>query len=75
LEWTLGALGGLLAKVNQHLILDGRNAEAVVNGVMFTETAGTWRTIHCSTISNPSPAVISCTKGPCKITRTSFGGV
>lgn len=37
LEWTLGALGGFLAKVNQHLILDGRNAEAVVNGVMFTE--------------------------------------
>ncbi len=37
LEWTLGALGGMLAKVNQHLILDGEQAEAVVNGVMFTE--------------------------------------
>lgn len=37
LEWTLGALGGLLAKVNQHLILDGSHAEATVNGVMFTE--------------------------------------
>lgn len=37
LEWTLGALGGFLAKVNQHLVLDGVNAEAVVNGVMFTE--------------------------------------
>lgn len=37
LQWTIGALGGKLAKVNQHVALAGRQAEAQVNGVMFTE--------------------------------------
>jgi len=37
LEWTLGALGGRLAKVNQHLVLDGPESEGIVNGVMFAE--------------------------------------
>ncbi|MGQ9505268.1 MAG: Fe-S cluster assembly protein SufD [Thermogutta sp.] len=37
LEWTLGALGARLAKVNQHLILEGPESEGVVNGVMFAE--------------------------------------
>lgn len=37
LQWTLGALGGRLAKVNQHVALAGRGAAAQVNGVMFTE--------------------------------------
>lgn len=37
LQWTIGALGSRLAKVNQHVALVGENAEAQVNGVMFTE--------------------------------------
>lgn len=37
LQWTIGALGSRLAKVNQHVALDGPGAEAQVNGVMFTE--------------------------------------
>ena len=37
LQWTIGALGSRLAKVNQHVALVGERAEAQVNGVMFTE--------------------------------------
>lgn len=37
LQWTIGALGSKLAKVNQHVALVGRGANAQVNGVMFTE--------------------------------------
>jgi Fe-S cluster assembly protein SufD len=37
LQWTIGALGARLAKVNQHVALEGSDAEAQVNGVMFTE--------------------------------------
>ncbi len=37
LQWTVGALGGRLAKVNQHVALVGTGAHAQVNGVMFTE--------------------------------------
>jgi len=37
LQWTIGALGSRLAKVNQHVALVGQQAEAQVNGVMFTE--------------------------------------
>ncbi len=37
IQWTIGALGGKLAKVNQHVALVGRGAHAQVNGVMFTE--------------------------------------
>ncbi len=37
LQWTSGALGSRLSKVNQHVLLDGVGAESQVNGVMFTE--------------------------------------
>jgi len=37
LQWTIGALGARLAKVNQHVALTGPGARAQVNGVMFTE--------------------------------------
>ena len=37
LQWTIGALGSRLAKVNQHVALTGPDAEVQVNGVMFTE--------------------------------------
>lgn len=37
LQWTLGALGARLAKVNQQVVLAAPDAEAQVNGVMFTE--------------------------------------
>jgi Fe-S cluster assembly protein SufD len=37
LQWTIGALGSRLAKVNQHVALIGEDAEAQVNGVMFTQ--------------------------------------
>ncbi len=37
LQWTIGALGSKLAKVNQHVALTGEHAQAQVNGVMFTE--------------------------------------
>ena len=37
LQWTIGALGSRLAKVNQHVALVGSGAAAQVNGVMFTE--------------------------------------
>jgi Fe-S cluster assembly protein SufD len=37
LQWTIGALGSRLAKVNQHVALVGEHAVAQVNGVMFTE--------------------------------------
>lgn len=37
LQWTIGALGSRLAKVNQHVALAGPHARAQVNGVMFTE--------------------------------------
>lgn len=37
LQWTIGALGSRLAKVNQHVRLVGPDANAQINGVMFTE--------------------------------------
>jgi len=37
LQWTLGALGSRLSQVAQDVGLVGREAEAQVNGVMFTE--------------------------------------
>ncbi len=37
LQWTIGALGARLAKVNQHVELAGPRARTQVNGVMFTE--------------------------------------
>lgn len=37
MQWTIGALGSRLAKVNQHVALAGEGASAQVNGVMFTE--------------------------------------
>jgi Fe-S cluster assembly protein SufD len=37
LQWTIGALGSRLAKVNQHVALVGPGANVQVNGVMFTE--------------------------------------
>ncbi len=37
IQWTIGALGSRLAKVNQHVALVGLGAEAQVNGVVFTE--------------------------------------
>ncbi|MCH2114751.1 MAG: Fe-S cluster assembly protein SufD [Pirellulales bacterium] len=37
LQWTIGALGSRLAKVNQHVALTGQDAEAQVNGVIFSQ--------------------------------------
>lgn len=37
LQWTIGALGAKLAKVNQHVELVGEGANCQVNGTMFTE--------------------------------------
>ncbi|MEM8680590.1 MAG: SufD family Fe-S cluster assembly protein, partial [Planctomycetota bacterium] len=37
IQWTIGALGSRLAKVNQSVELVGEGAESQVNGVMFTE--------------------------------------
>lgn len=37
LQWTIGALGAKLAKVNQQVALTGPDAHAQVNGVMFTQ--------------------------------------
>jgi Fe-S cluster assembly protein SufD len=37
LQWTVGALGAKLAKVNQHVALVGEGASTQVNGTMFTE--------------------------------------
>jgi len=37
LQWTVGALGAKLAKVNQQVSLTGKRANCQVNGVMFTE--------------------------------------
>ncbi|MGA2798368.1 MAG: Fe-S cluster assembly protein SufD [Thermoguttaceae bacterium] len=37
IQWTIGALGSRLAKVNQHVALVGPGGNAQVNGVMFTE--------------------------------------
>jgi Fe-S cluster assembly protein SufD len=37
LQWTIGALGCRLCKVNQHVGLIGEGANCQVNGVMFTE--------------------------------------
>lgn len=37
LQWTIGALGSRLAKVNQHVLMTGPYANVQVNGVMFTE--------------------------------------
>ncbi|KAJ3059683.1 hypothetical protein HK102_009872, partial [Quaeritorhiza haematococci] len=36
LQWTVGALGSRLSKVNQEVALAGANSAAQVNGVMFT---------------------------------------
>jgi len=37
IQWTIGALGARLAKVNQHVALVGEGAHSQVNGTMFTE--------------------------------------
>jgi len=36
LQWTVGALGSRLSKVNQEVVLTGKGSSAQVNGVMFT---------------------------------------
>jgi Fe-S cluster assembly protein SufD len=36
IQWTVGAVGSRLAKVNQEVALAGEGADAQVNGVMFT---------------------------------------
>ena len=36
LNWTVGGLGGRLARVNQEVVLDGSGSSARVNGVLFT---------------------------------------
>jgi Fe-S cluster assembly protein SufD len=36
LQWTVGGLGGRVAKVNQEVALEGQGADAQVNGVVFT---------------------------------------
>ncbi len=35
-QWTVGAIGSKLSKVNQEVALTGQGADAQVNGVMFT---------------------------------------
>ena len=37
LQWTAGALGSRLSKINQHVELVGEGANSQVNGVLFTE--------------------------------------
>ncbi|MDA7949923.1 MAG: Fe-S cluster assembly protein SufD [Pirellulaceae bacterium] len=37
LQWTAGALGSKLSKVNQHVLLEGTDSHCQVNGVMFAE--------------------------------------
>ncbi|HMO15610.1 MAG TPA: Fe-S cluster assembly protein SufD [Pirellulaceae bacterium] len=37
IQWTVGALGSRLSKINQHVALVGEGASSQVNGVMFTE--------------------------------------
>ncbi len=37
IQWTVGALGSRLSKVNQHVALVGEGSNSQVNGVMFTE--------------------------------------
>lgn len=37
LQWTAGALGSRLSKVNQHVEMTGEGANCQVNGVLFTE--------------------------------------
>jgi Fe-S cluster assembly protein SufD len=37
LQWTVGAMGGRLSKVNQHVSLVGPGGQCQVNGVMFAE--------------------------------------
>ena len=37
IQWTVGALGSKLSKVNQHVSLAGEGSSCQVNGVMFTE--------------------------------------
>lgn len=37
LQWTIGALGARLAKVNQRVAMTGPDAEAQVNGVVFSQ--------------------------------------
>jgi Fe-S cluster assembly protein SufD len=37
IQWTIGALGARLAKVNQHVVMIGEGADVQVNGAMFTE--------------------------------------
>ncbi len=36
MQWTVGAIGSRLSKVNQEVALVGQGADAQVNGVMFT---------------------------------------
>lgn len=37
IQWTVGALGSRLSKINQHVGMVGEGANCQVNGVMFTE--------------------------------------
>jgi Fe-S cluster assembly protein SufD len=37
LQWTIGAIGSRLAKVNQDVALVGEGGQAEVNGIMFSE--------------------------------------
>ena len=74
LQWTIGALGSRLAKVNQHVALIGEGADAQVNGVMFTDGRQ-----HLSYHTLQHHQAARCTsdllyKGPCRAIRASSGG-
>ena len=73
LQWTSGAIGGRLAKVNQHVALVGNGTKCQVNGVMFTEGRQhfAYHTLQHHTAHNC--AATFCTRPHCRRSRARCG--
>ena len=73
LQWTVGALGSKLAKVNQHVALRGERANVQVNGAIFTENR---QHLSYHTLQHHEKLrarATSCTSLLCRTIRVPFG--
>ncbi len=70
LQWTVGGLGAKLAHIHQDVNLEGRGAEAEVNGLTFAvSTAKSSRITLSKRTTPPIRGRICCTKTCCEIVR------
>ena len=74
LQWTIGALGSRLAKVNQHVALTGPARRPKSTASCSPTAANTSPTTPCNTTRRRIAPAICSTRGPCKAAPASSGG-